>query len=283
MKIYSVVILYYPNICDLKYNISKYIDYVDILFVWDNTPQKDVDYNVVELLSNDKVVYRTSFENKGVSYALNKAIEFSTNNNADLLLMMDQDSIWDDGHFFKYRQYLIQYLEKKEYILFSPFVKNVFTPSHLINIPIVSPWEADLVITSGSVLRLSSIKNVGLFWEDLFIDLVDVEFCLRIKKYGYKILTFNDCILNQPFGNMKYCSWGKFYITNYSAFRIYHIVRNGIIVEKLYSKNLFSRFITTIKIVIKIILFEKNKKKKMKAYLYGVLDGLFNNLSERKF
>ncbi len=39
--------------------------------------------------------------------------------------------------------------------------------------------------------------------EDLFIDSVDTEYCLRLKKNGYRVVRLNEAILYHPLGDSK--------------------------------------------------------------------------------
>jgi rhamnosyltransferase len=48
------------------------------------------------------------------------------------------------------------------------------------------PVASDFIIASGSLIPLSVLEAVGGFKEDLFIDLVDVEWCFRARSAGYR-------------------------------------------------------------------------------------------------
>ena len=47
-------------------------------------------------------------------------------------------------------------------------------------------------MTSGSFLNLKVYKEAGPFVDKLFIDYVDFEYCLRLKKKGFKIYKLNN-------------------------------------------------------------------------------------------
>jgi rhamnosyltransferase len=48
------------------------------------------------------------------------------------------------------------------------------------------PLASDFIIASGSLIPLTVLDEVGAFREDLFIDLVDVEWCFRARAAGYR-------------------------------------------------------------------------------------------------
>ena len=48
MRLLSVVITYFPNIENTIQNIESYIDHVDCLIIWENTPEQYLDkYRVI--------------------------------------------------------------------------------------------------------------------------------------------------------------------------------------------------------------------------------------------
>jgi rhamnosyltransferase len=48
------------------------------------------------------------------------------------------------------------------------------------------PVASDSIIASGSLIPLAVLEKVGGFRDDLFIDLVDVEWCFRARAAGYR-------------------------------------------------------------------------------------------------
>ena len=44
------------------------------------------------------------------------------------------------------------------------------------------------MITSGSLLALAVFRRVGPMREDFFIDAVDFQYCLRLRRHGYKVI-----------------------------------------------------------------------------------------------
>jgi len=49
-------------------------------------------------------------------------------------------------------------------------------------------FEKDVVQMSGSLLSLMAFKEIGPFREEFFIDSIDADYCLRLRKKGYKII-----------------------------------------------------------------------------------------------
>jgi len=64
-------------------------------------------------------------------------------------------------------------------------------------------WFADLVISSGCMVRRGVVERVGLPRADFFIDFVDFEYCLRIRSCGYKIAVVTNAKLAHEIGKAK--------------------------------------------------------------------------------
>lgn len=59
MKLIAIVITYFPEEKDLIQNISSYINDVDQLIIWENTPKDKINYNKEKLLgiNPNKIIF----------------------------------------------------------------------------------------------------------------------------------------------------------------------------------------------------------------------------------
>lgn len=137
-------------------------------------------------------------------------------------------------------------------------------------------------ITSGNLVRTEVFNKVGLYEEKLFIDYVDHEFCLRLKKNNFKIFLVKNAFLYHKLGEI---SQKKILIksvtfTNHSYIRRYYITRNRIYVWRKYfhiaPEWVIKDIIGSIKETIKIILFESDKILKINMMIKGVFDSFKN-------
>lgn len=159
-------------------------------------------------------------------------------------------------------------------------------------------YECDATIWSGSMYNLEAVKKVGLprfgihgCWEDLSLDYGDLEYSFRIKQAGYEVLGHNQSHIVHPVGKAKHFRIFKhtIYSTNHSPFRRYLYCRN-MVYFWLYLYPDTNRFITglyltyrTIANCGKILLFEKDRWRKIQACLLGIVDGLRKKLDHRHF
>lgn len=139
--------------------------------------------------------------------------------------------------------------------------------------------EVLTVITSGSLMKTSVFKEVGFFKEELFIDYVDNEMCLRLLENGFKIYVITEAIMYHRLGKRRIYKLGplKFIPTNHSVLRKYYIERNRIYTYKKYALKQFSWFLFDILACIydifKVIMFENQKFQKIKFMLKGFYHG----------
>lgn len=269
MKIIGVVTTYFPDLEKLQANISTYIEQLDKLFIWENTPAEKS--QVAALFEGqEKIIIRTTGKNEGIAKALNNIIEWAIEHNYEYVLTMDQDSSFLPGDFSKYLDTVSQN-DQENIGLWTPAYKDIGTTKLL---------EKEVTMTSGSIVKTSVIQTCGFFLEELFIDLVDIEYCLRIRNKHYGIIQVSPIILTHQLGYKKINKWGIVTI-NYSALRTYYIVRNWFLVYKQYPQQLivaipkryFYKY-TLFYRFFKIILFEDHKRTKLKALLLGIYHGL---------
>jgi rhamnosyltransferase len=145
--------------------------------------------------------------------------------------------------------------------------------------------EIESVITSGSLLPLRTFSAAGPFRSDLFIDFVDCEYCLRLRKFGYKVLMSTAPLMTHALGAATRVSIG-FGITNISfvrsnrpSLRRYYMTRNVIIVGKEYFATaprwvLVSLIKVLIFAPLKIPFEQTARLKRFRATLRGAFDAL---------
>ena len=161
------IVLYNPEIKRLRLNIEAVAGQVsEILLVnngSDNTEQ------IMTLIKGKKNI--TLIDNKkniGIAAALNEIGEYALKKNIDMFLTLDQDSVICKDMVSE----LSELLDNKKVGISCPFIdrNHDFVTENKV-------YEVETAITSGSLIKTSVWELVGGFWEYLFIDEVDHEFC----------------------------------------------------------------------------------------------------------
>lgn len=277
----AVVVLYFPD-KDVYDNIMSFYDQVDVIILVDNSdiPDSFISHAFAEI---PKVILIHNKANFGIAAALNQGAREAKQHKCAFLLTMDQDSRAIPG--------MVNVLKE----LFSnPNLERlaIASPLHLTSIGTYPSDDAseyeirDTVWTSGNLLSLAAYDDAGAFAEELFIDFVDHEYCLRLRRLGYQVVQSNKTVLHHNIGtNLR--SFDVLFlpiiVSNHSPLRRYYIMRNRLWVAKHYPE--FKRFIWVdrrriIAEIITIFLYEDEKIDKFKMMVSGLVDYLHSKMGK---
>lgn len=256
---------------------NSVINQVDEIVIVDNGSRYDTKNILISLENKAKVIFLD--DNMGIAAALNIGVKYAIENHYDWVITLDNDSIMDDKMIGKLLSTYDTLNDKQKREIVSLMPQYLEMGVHDYNENIKSGTiEVECGITSGNLIKINIFKKVGMFNEKLFIDYVDNEFCYRIIKLGYKILQVNDAILYHRLGEVEERKFlnSKVRVSNHSVIRRYYITRNRLYCWKKYSKlapkTMKLDKLSFIKETIKIILYEKEKKLKIRMILKGYKD-----------
>lgn len=271
--ILAIVITYYPEKELLYRNISAFIDYVDKILIWENTPRRDSES--YRYINDEKVEYCGDGVNS-ISRALNFAWHYAKDNGYDYLLTMDQDSQWGEN----FKQYLNQtvFNSNAPEGIWGPMINKINKTTSFI--------EFDYVITSGMLIPVKLINMIGGWNEHFPVDSVDVEFCFRAWRKGVPVYKVCNCSLTQRYGmpQQAVLFGHEVFLRNDSPQRLYNIYKNFVIMTRKYPERKYFRKEVLCKMWIGrikwILFFEKNRWAKAKAISCGIVSGLFYDLKK---
>ena len=275
-RIPATVIWYNPDNENIK-NIRTYIDYVEKLYIIDNS--KENNKKLADSLNNLKAEYIYNEKNLGIAKALNLACEKAANDNFEWILTMDQDSSFDSDSINAY------------FRAFEKMTKNnvgIISPRHILKNDIdkfsdvKESAEVDHVMTSGNLLNLKIWEEIGKFDENLFIDEVDSEICFRIIESGYKVIQLNKIRMFHELGNLQKRNFftRKISVLNHNHIRKYYIMRNKFYMLKKYKKYRLRYIYYILNDFFKVIFYEKDKLRKLKYMFKGITDFMKNKMGE---
>lgn len=260
-----IVVTYYPERDLLERNISAFIEYVDKVLIWENTPEEHkLQYRFIE---HKKVEYCGDGINS-ISHALNHAWEYAKSHGYNYLLTMDQDSLWLD---FK---------------LFCKRTINCSTAPYGIWVPLVNDDDnrgqyrlIDSSITSGTLIPIDILDKIGGWNEFFMVDSVDTEFFAHARYLNVGIYSVGDCHLKQHYGTPQVVKFlgHTFELRNDSPERLFQIYRNYLIVTRMYPsiRSLWTGFrMVWMKKIKWILVFESDRIRKFASILWGIICGL---------
>jgi rhamnosyltransferase len=148
--------------------------------------------------------------------------------------------------------------------------------------------DVTFVITSGSLMPLTVFRELGPLREDLFIDYVDHEYCLRARAEGYRILATGNARLLHALGDKRELRLGTYAVrpTFHGAERLYYIYRNRLPLLRRYGLRephwvVFDVLATTHNL-LRVALFENERRRKLAAAFQGTVDGFLGRLGPRR-
>lgn len=264
MKLAGTVILFDPpeNVFS---NIATYINDLDILYIFDNS---SIYRNCIPEKYSEKAIYIHTGENEGIPKCLNKALNLTKDAGIDYLLTMDQDSSFNEGDISQYLNLLSREAHPETISMYG--IRYYPLKKSEKEVPLYN----DLLITSGSIIYVDTAIKIGGFDENLFIDGVDTEFCLKSFEKGFQTVFYNQICLKHLLGEetkvltpLLQNKVRKFH----NPTRLYYIVRNH-----LYLRNKYPELRSYLKNKIIIneikncILYAGNTMKYISAILMAI-------------
>lgn len=249
----AIVTLFNPedNIVD---NIKSYLCYVKELLIVDNSL---IPYDFSELQEEFPLItILSTSQNLGVAKALNMGLNYAHSKGYKWLLTMDQDSYFSSSQIKKFISAFNE-IEHEDLAIFSP----LYNSNHLQkNQDKIHNTTQLLVMTSGNIINVHYALKIGAFDENLFIDEVDHDFCLRLSEAGYKVIQNNNCYLHHTLGKKHH----KKDVNLYSSKRLYYMLRNYLYLRDKH-KNSSSYFFKKrnrylLKFFIKQLIYTEGRK-----------------------
>lgn len=268
----AVVVLYHPAE-DVLDNVDSYRGQVDHVIAVDNTDAPDRRF--VERLESRGVDYVSLGGNRGIAAALNAGCCRARDLGFDWVITFDQDSTATPGMVARLAACveLEQPLARRIAIV-APVWQQV-GGLQAATAPVC--LDLDVALTSGSLTRQSAIAELGGFREDLFIDRVDNEFCLRARRRGWRVVQRGDAVLLHRMGDLRRVTFPvRCWVSDYSPTRRYYMVRNLLEVRREYGRD-FPGVLTEEKRywrreIVKIALAEPHRLQKARMMILGWLD-----------
>lgn len=130
-------------------------------------------------------------ENRGIGYALNRGVQRAREAGCTWLLTMDQDSVVDGSFVAAYRAALER---EPEMVSLAPRITTRAREKD------ATGGEISYAITSGNLVRVSVFDRIGGYDEGFFVDCIDFDFCLRMRRAGYALHRVADARMSHQLG-----------------------------------------------------------------------------------
>lgn len=271
-------------------------DQVDKVIIIDNGSDSST-INILRQIQNnfkDKVDIIFNEKNVGVGKAQNMGIARAIDEGYEWVLLLDHDSLLKENmiHAMKklYQSLSREMREKTAIVAPNVMDVNVNLPSKFTTRYLKILFkrqkcserkyiDALTVIASGSLIKTSVLKKIGLMKEEFFIDFIDAEFSLRVITNEFKIIVVCDAILYHSLGQRKVYKIFTIHFkpTFHSPERRFYIFRNRVKVLKSYMFKVpsfaFFDFVLILYDIFNITFFENDKLNKFRMIFRGILSG----------
>lgn len=295
LRTVAITVTYNPDLDILQEQIQSLNKQCRTLFI-DNHSCAGLDsvVNLCETHRNTELL--TLDSNTGISNAQNIGIQHIRDNypDVDFVLLLDHDSVPSED--------MVKNLEGFHTSLTNNGKQPAAVGPHLLDprdgkhlgfhilqykfiykkiVPELSspPLECQGINSSGSLLSIQAIDNVGLLDSTLFIDHGETEWCYRAMSKGYSIYGIPSVVMEHHMGDeiCNYWLFGKKRMPYRSPLRHYYIIRNSILLQKRSYIPLHWKSMNILKICFTYFYFtllSKERSEHRNYILQGIRDGL---------
>lgn len=140
--------------------------------------------------------------------------------------------------------------------------------------------ELPVLITSGLLVRREALAEVGPFREDFFVDAVDLDLCLRLRRAGYRLLQDRSLRLPHRLGATR---WHRVLgvgvrATHHPDWRVASAARNGGVLVREHLRTDPRWAVTHLLLMtywaLTVAAFEPPRRRRLLLLLRGFSDGL---------
>ncbi|HJG30340.1 MAG TPA: glycosyltransferase [Collinsella ihuae] len=285
------IVTFNPDIDRLKENLDAISPQVHAVYLVDNG-SKNADEIALLVKGYENAALIKLDENRGLAAAMNVASRQAVRDGSRSMLYLDQDSVSAPGMV----RVLARYQGPGIAIVAPQIVdrnkEGASDPAACLDRKTYKVASAARkgIITSGALVDLRAFFLVGGYDERFFIDYVDYDLNKRLLLEGFSLIRTGETYLLHECGKAvptflivprrgqdgrwcleRFCTFG------HEAFRCYYKARNRVLFTKKYRLCGGNKgFEGTRQIAVQIILtllFESDKRAKLKQFMRGIRDG----------
>lgn len=248
----AVVVTYFPDPGQLQELLESLAGQVEATVIVDNTPSPgapELEAMLAATLQPTGHTIRFG-ENRGIAAAQNTGIAWAIEQGFGYVILLDHDSVLEAGMVGQLRD-TAEHLLTNGVALAAVGPRNIdLSSGRTARIQRIGTLRVhhlscadrqadaivrcDVLISSGTLIPVNTIKTIGGLDEALFIDGVDHEWFLRARGRGYSSYVACKAILRHRLGIGAVRYWlGRWrYAPIHSPLRHYYILRNTLLLSR---------------------------------------------------
>lgn len=235
------------------------------------------------------VAYLPQGKNTGVAAALNRGIEWLRSENFAAAMLFDQDSCPSEELVNGLAFTLFELVSAGEAIAavgpaywddrfngVTPFVRFSDWRMERVDPSGHQVLDVDFLITSGTCINIRCWEVVGPMEEALFIDYVDLEWCVRAKRRGLRLVGVPWLHLSHSLGGEPIRIFGRCY-PSHSPFRHYFMFRNAILLIRRSEMPWSWRLTELLRLPVRFVIYSTVMTPRLahaKASVRGIVHGI---------
>lgn len=277
-----IVVLHNPNLSSFR-NIFHQFEknFNKIIIVTNGIVESigDLVSGNVHIIINQK--------NQGLAKAINQGISKAKDMDCNMVALFDQDTKINNNFLESMVIDINNYNGNKRIALYSPRYKNSTTGKISQNIYLKLfhfvkkndderysyPYYS---ITSGSIIPMKIFDKIGVMKEELFMDYIDIEWCLRARNYNYEIISLNKVLVEHSIGERGQKIFGRKF-TIHAPERMYYYFRNSIFLYKIKYLDINWKLADFIRNTLRFIFYITFVNKRF-MYLKNIIQGYWHGL-----
>jgi rhamnosyltransferase len=243
----AIVVSFFPDVATLERLFAATTPQVDVLVVVDNGTTDAAFNELCAHVDNDKVVILKQPRNVGLAAAFNHGITWARKNGFSHVLLLDQDSEPSQGMVGALMQAFAAASAGRRIAAVGPRFhddrEDRYAPFVCIGFPVSRKIystgknglvDCDFLISSGSLIPLAVLDEIGSMDEGLFIDNVDLEWSFRALAKGYALVGVCTTTMHHRLGHSRrQLPFGLGRIVVHDPTRLYYIMRNRLLLYRL--------------------------------------------------
>lgn len=209
-------------------------------------------------------------DNRGVGHALNLGVQRARQMRCSWLLTMDQDSVVDGSMIQAYQSAIER---DPGLVCLSPCVTKNGRKAPAAN------GVVGYAITSGNLVRVSLFDQVGLYDEGFFVDCIDFDFSLRLRRAGFTMHRVANAFMQHQLGEVREVpSFLNRYYAEHSPVRRYYMSRNFMYMMEryLFRFPVFMLKLAVVHVILLVLIgvYDRSPLRSYRAILKGIWDFL---------
>ena len=289
--ILAVVVCYHPDVRQLTRMAESLVGMpgLEVLLI-DNTELETSCASIRKAVAHLPVRVLCPGNNSGLGAAHNMGIREARARGCKAVLLLDQDSVLDAAalsalcrahDFLTARGEQVAavgptFIDPRNGHCF-PFVRLHGFRMRAVSEGPGNTVECDLLISSGSLIPLAAVDAVGELDAALFIDYVDIEWCVRAAARGWKVFGVTDALMTHTLGDETLTIFGR-KIPVHGPQRQYYLLRNAVLLARMPHVSWLWRVHLAYRVAAQFALFSLFCAPRLKRagwMLRGVWDALW--------